>query len=52
VIFRIGLKIDLEKKGFFFCASHMSDHFWDFAGPFWEKLLTISFKYLNMLQLW
>jgi hypothetical protein len=43
--------MDLEKKGFFFCAFPLSDHFGDFVGSFWENFLTISCTYLNMLQL-
>jgi hypothetical protein len=50
-VFRRGLKFDLEKKRLFLSTFHLGDQFEVFVGPFWNNFLTISCRYLNMLQL-
>jgi hypothetical protein len=52
LIFERGLIINLEKNRLLLSALHLGAEFGDFVGPFWNNFLTISCRYINVLQLW
>jgi hypothetical protein len=52
LIFGRGLIFNLEKIWLLLSALHLGAEFGVFVGPFWNNSHTISYRYINVLQLW
>jgi hypothetical protein len=52
LIFGRGLIFNLEKNWLLLSVLHLGAEFEDFVVPFWNTFLTVSCRYINVLQLW